>query len=471
MEEKPGEAIMPDTAQLAQDNDFLAAKPADQIAYLSHIDPDFAKASPADQEAYRAFVHGNAVKARNAEPTQFEKENPIPAPQEREAGEFLIGTASGASGLPETMHPIRDALNAPPPSIRETLTDPETYLGPAYGIARSLYGAGKEIFAPSGQGEDAAMLRAHGVGRAVGMVAPMAIGEGVDKAPEEISGGIRKSAGAMGENLRTPKGALKPGIRTTSRIIGAGLGHLSGLPGMEAVGALTAPSLVDMFVPERAPVPKAVAPAVRSPFEGATSSSIRNTPFAGEQTLPPAPKEAPPAMPRVRTRAEIQSEQEAGKPIAIYPEPRPESPGARPGAMYSVPRTELPGAARRGIPGAADVLRNLGEPVLFEPRGEISAPRSRIIFNAQGAPIEAGARDAMPQGNPTPLGKSIIEIGAPALRREVQEFVTPSKAMMTPEWLAQENSYELQKARDILRNLSATDEERTVAEARLRESE
>jgi hypothetical protein len=108
--------------------------------------------------------------------------------------------------------------------------------------------------------------------------------------------------------------------------------------------------------------------------------------------------------------------------------------------------------------------------LLFEPRGEISAPRSRILFNAQGVPIEASTQQAIPQGNPTPFGKSIVEIGAP-LRREVQEFATPSKAMQTPEWLAQENSYELQKARDILRNLSATDEERAIAEARLQEND
>jgi hypothetical protein len=98
-------------------------------------------------------------------------------------------------------------------------------------------------------------------------------------------------------------------------------------------------------------------------------------------------------------------------------------------------------------------------------------PRSVTRFDAEGNPIEAGAREAIPQGNPTPFGKSIIEMGAPTLRREVQEFVAPSKAMMTPEWLAQENSYEAQKARDILRNPIATDEEKAVAQARLRENQ
>jgi hypothetical protein len=36
------------------------------------------------------------------------------------------------------------------------------------------------------------------------------------------------------------------------------------------------------------------------------------------------------------------------------------------------------------------------------------------------------------------------------------------KAMEVPEWRAQEQSYELQKARDILRNLNGTDEDKAV---------
>lgn len=37
--------------------------------------------------------------------------------------------------------------------------------------------------------------------------------------------------------------------------------------------------------------------------------------------------------------------------------------------------------------------------------------------------------------------------------------------MEVPEWRAQEPSCEMQKARDILRSLNATDEERAVAES------
>jgi hypothetical protein len=39
--------------------------------------------------------------------------------------------------------------------------------------------------------------------------------------------------------------------------------------------------------------------------------------------------------------------------------------------------------------------------------------------------------------------------------------------MEVPEWRTQEQSYELQKARDILRNLNATDEEREPSPTRV----
>jgi hypothetical protein len=93
-------------------------------------------------------------------------------------------------------------------------------------------------------------------------------------------------------------------------------------------------------------------------------------------------------------------------------------------------------------------------------------PRSVTRFTSEGVPIQEG----LPQGNPTPFGKSIRETGAPGLRPDVQGLVR-SPAMEVPEWKAQEQSYELQKARDILRNLNATDEDKAVARARINESQ
>jgi len=87
-------------------------------------------------------------------------------------------------------------------------------------------------------------------------------------------------------------------------------------------------------------------------------------------------------------------------------------------------------------------------------------------FTSEGVFIQEG----LPQGSPTPFGKSIRETGAPALRPEVQSLVR-SPAMEMPEGRAQEHSYEMQKARDIPGNLNATDKERAVAESRLKEND
>jgi len=120
----------------------------------------------------------------------------------------------------------------------------------------------------------------------------------------------------------------------------------------------------------------------------------------------------------------------------------------------------------RGAPGAGDVLQNTGRTVLYEPRGAISTGKSVTRFTSEGVFIQEG----LPQGSPTPFGKSIRETGAPALRPEVQSLVR-SPAMEMPEWRAQEHSYEMQKACDIPRNLNATDEERAVVESRLKEND
>ncbi len=47
---------MPTPEELQQDADFMKATPADQIGYLSHVDPDFKDAHPDDQAAYLAHV-------------------------------------------------------------------------------------------------------------------------------------------------------------------------------------------------------------------------------------------------------------------------------------------------------------------------------------------------------------------------------------------------------------------------------
>ena len=174
------------------------------------------------------------------------------------------------------------------------------------------------------------------------------------------------------------------------------------------------------------------------------------------------------ACPKASAAGHAES-QEPGKrqegPSACFPSP---SLNTQRSARRNVerPREGFPGAAMRGAPGAGDVLQSTDRTVLYEPRGAISTGKSVTRFTSEGVFIQEG----LPRGSPTPFGKSIRETGAPALRPEVQSLVR-SPAMEMPEWRAQEHSYEMQKARDIPRNLNATDEERAVAESRLKEND
>lgn len=75
---------------------------------------------------------------------------------------------------------------------------------------------------------------------------------------------------------------------------------------------------------------------------------------------------------------QIEATREAGQiPVLHAPEPNPLAPGEKPGSMYSIPREELAAAAQRSKPGAIDVLRDLGRPMIVIPK-EAGYPGPRI---------------------------------------------------------------------------------------------
>lgn len=143
--------------------------------------------------------------ASNSE-TSFEQKNKLD-PFNRQANEFLLGAASGMSGLPETEHPIKDALKQPPPSVGNVLKDPSTWLGPGGSILSSIFNAGKEMISgaqPGESEEDVAARRAHGIGSVTGQVAAVAMGEGEGRARAEIDAALpsAKRAGVSFESLK-----------------------------------------------------------------------------------------------------------------------------------------------------------------------------------------------------------------------------------------------------------------------------
>jgi hypothetical protein len=94
------------------------------------------------------------------------------------------------------------------------------------------------------------------------------------------------------------------------------------------------------------------------------------------------------------------------------------------------------------------------------------------MFHASGRVLRAPYLSlSVPIPLEIPPHSALAFARAPAMRREVQELATPSKTMLVPEWLEGVRSHYLQQARDILRNPSATEEEKAIAQARIRENQ
>lgn len=158
----------------------IQAQTADGVI---HSFPDGTAPEVMDK-AIKKYV-SDGVNTRNATETTFEKQNKM-GPVGRQLTEFGLGAASGASGLPESLDPIGDLGKAAAQknkSLGDIVKDAaySTSIGPLAGIASGLYHAGKDIFAPSGSGDDAAEQRAHGFGSLAGQIAPALAGEAANR--------------------------------------------------------------------------------------------------------------------------------------------------------------------------------------------------------------------------------------------------------------------------------------------------
>jgi len=90
------------------------------------------------------------------------------------------------------------------------------------------------------------------------------------------------------------------------------------------------------------------------------------------------------------------------KGVGVYPEPREPLPGDRPGAAWSQGREKtLPASASRGAPGAVDVLRNIGRPMVLTPRSGVGYP-SPGEFEAIREPL-LGKSTPFNQPEPAPV--------------------------------------------------------------------
>jgi hypothetical protein len=365
------------------------------------------------------------VPAQAVPPRLAQKVAPVPSNFDREATEFGLGVASGASGLPETMHPLKDAVK----NAQGTPTPTDEIVGesifPGYGAAKGIYRAGKELFSgpPNEDPEDAAMRRAHGAGSLVGQVVPAMAGEASEEGGTLASKVMRTEGGA---------GPVRPGLNRAARVAGAVGGYeLAKYPGAIA-GGYMGPTLLDMVSPRRTAPPliesiKAssgsapVSPAINA--EGAVASGggehpvtripIRETPF----TNPLTPEQVPgkPQLREIAGKGDSRAGQELqrrGETVLYTPEegypPARESTtfsskggGTRPPTAPAPvpPRAEssgTPGVERRAAPGEAGPRAKLINPeqrtVYYDLKAQLQDPnlslRDRVIMERQVADME-----------------------------------------------------------------------------------
>lgn len=156
--------------------------------------------------------------------------------------------------------------------------------------------------------------------------------------------------------------------RETGGQIGATVGGLAG--GYAGARGMKVPSgrmgLLEsvMGTPEAEPIAK-------PPSVVGTSTA---TPV-GNATLPPVPATPEPPMTLGARTAAARTAPASTSGVTRVPVPRSPLPGD-PNLMGSVPRPELPEMAGRGVPGAADQQRLLGEPVIYTPPEGYPQPRS-----------------------------------------------------------------------------------------------
>lgn len=208
--------------------------------------------------------------------------------------------------------------------------------------------------------------------------AEMIAGEGAGTAATGIIGEIAENGlgNTIAQTLREPyTGKLKPALRNPVPI----------LPKMMQ------PNIPDWMVPQGEEGTITNPVVIPKGQEGTLAPGMYYKPSAVRVAQPPAditPYQGPSSDLFYKSKAAFMNQGYApadeaaaaarAKPssgVLQVPEPNPLAPGEKPGTMYSVPRQKLVQMALTGKPGAADVLRDLGKPMVVIPRGaDIESP-------------------------------------------------------------------------------------------------
>lgn len=362
-------------------DEFMASR-TEQVKALPGATPRLL-ASPAAQGAQRSDTEKNVT------------------------GEGIPTKGAGAAAW-EAVKNISGAIASqfdPSPSESTILHPSKMPIVQAFREAKSGYGRGMEDFkrgyahplAPLGEavtsgigslfgvsGEQQAENASHGEsGKIIGQTAVPAATVALSPLAEPIVRAIPKLGigDAVGRTLREPTQKLKPlvhaGSRVAGGVVGGAAGAATGVPyagyGGLALGGVVGPEVADALIPAH---PNPIGWNVKLPGRIRVPSGT--------------PKGSP--TPFGTTEG-----------VSVYPEPREPLPGDRPGAMWSVGREDvLPEAAKRSAPGAGDVLRNIGKPIIYTPREGIGYPGPRTSGEAVApmqkprVPIEEKVKTLVP---------------------------------------------------------------------------
>lgn len=402
----------------SQDQDFRAASMQDKIAFLSSKDPEFARAAPKDQADYVQHLLGNDTLApappnphtltspTNPNMDAFVAKHPTVGPVlqhlDRIGGAFLGVPGAVANSV---MHPI-DTANGVIDSLK------------AWGDPNTLKGA------------------------------PSVVGEALDQGIGNVAGG--EAIGALGSGAKSiaksklidVSGKPKPLARLAlGSDRASALGELANPDYARANEINQAKTLQDRFLAKEAKTQAATDKAAAKnasppdPFSGATSS---NNPPAGAPPAMPATSAtsstSPQTMPRIPGISAQAGEGPNAPPLMgergtlKAPDPNvvlhlPEPNAAPPNhvnLMNSIPREQVFSAADRGVPGAADQIRDMAQPTLIIPKGAgegFPGPRPTLPPPTLPAIPSEGAPPPAPTGiqgaNLPPAGTAV----APAFRR------------------------------------------------------
>lgn len=485
----------------SQDQDFLTAAPHEQHAYLMATDADYAKASPQDQVAYLSHVSPKLSQ------TQFEKDRPGKGISLEGSGRAALDATKGFLGnmwegakksfsVDTDFSPEHAAeqIHGMDAEGQQRQQQDEARKKAGYGW---LYRAAAQAPAPV----NAASMEKHAErGEGGAILGEAGAGIGATIAPSAIRVG-RSAIGASKALESVPTRSIGDVIEAPSKAPAYGLRKVFPEPAERVTareGAATAEALEKQMTEVETARQKELADAEQLKQQDAESRMKRGReqtrldtaherrlsaaeaerqkelaanerlktmhgndlmrrdaepplPFAGASSTAPESVGAPIGLPTPKEQAPfpmVQSASQEAESVGtkIYPEPRDPLPGDRPGAMWTIPRKELPSAARGGVPGAGDVMRNLNHPIVYVPRegvgyappGEFEASQGRMQPPlgtpmppaAEPAGLKPGLMSDIPQQaiNPQELEEASRQAGRPISEAEFPEWRRQAEA-------------------------------------------